>query len=280
MTTPSYTSQVENRWQKRLFISVGLDGDSSRLPKDVQATGTTEAVLEFHRLIIEATRDQAAAYKPQIAGYEAMGTAGFEALIETVRLARELAPEVPIILDAKRADIGSTNESYAKAAFDVIGADAITVHPYLGLETMKPFLERTDKGVIVLCRTSNPGAGRYQDLDIDGRPLYQHIADDVATNWNTNGNCGLVVGATYPDELRQVRSIAPEIPLLIPGIGAQGGDVEQSVKSGLTAKRDGILLHASRSIMYAYEKHPSMSTSEAIRHEMNVLHEQIAAALP
>lgn len=274
----SFMKALAGRWQRGNFISVGLDGDPGRLPPECAATGGMEDVLRFHELLIESTRDLAAAYKPQIAGYEALGAGGFDALIETVAMVRDLAPEVPVILDAKRADIGSTNDKYVTAAFDVIGADAITVHPYLGPEAMKPFLERADKGVIVLCRTSNPGAGRYQDLQVDGRPLYQHIARDVAETWNANGNCGLVVGATYPDEMREIRAVTGDLPFLIPGVGAQGGDVEATVKAGADSSGYGMVIHASRSLMYAYESNEEASAGEATEEAMRALHDQIHSA--
>ncbi|MBI3385931.1 orotidine-5'-phosphate decarboxylase [Candidatus Gottesmanbacteria bacterium] len=164
---------------------------------------------------------------------------------------REKYPEVPIIFDAKRADIGSTNQGYAQFAFDWLGADAITLHPYLGREAIQPFLDRKDKGCIILCRTSNPGAGEMQDLKVGGKSLYQVVARMVATKWNGNRNCGLVVGATYPGELGIVRRIAPTLPLLVAGVGAQGGDLKKSVKFGIRKNGDGLVINASRSIIFA-----------------------------
>jgi orotidine-5'-phosphate decarboxylase len=160
-------------------------------------------------------------------------------------------PGVPVILDAKRGDIGSTAQNYAIEAFDRYGADAVTVNPYLGRDSLQPFLDRADKGVIVLCRTSNPGAGDLQDLVVDGRPLYQHVAAKVAQDWNANGNCLLVVGATWPQQLREVRAIVGDVPFLVPGVGAQGGDVEAVVKNGRTADGTGLLVSSSRAILYA-----------------------------
>ncbi|HET7054128.1 MAG TPA: orotidine-5'-phosphate decarboxylase [Solirubrobacterales bacterium] len=236
-------------------LVVGLDTDPDRIPASV-APGATDAerVVEFNRAIVAATADLAAAYKPNSAFYEALGDGGFQALAETTAAIRAAAPEAAVILDAKRADIGSTNAGYVAAAFDRLGADAITVHPYLGGEALAPFLERADKLVFVLARTSNPGAGELQDLVADGLPLYRHVARHVARDWNGAGNCGLVVGATYPEELRAVREDVPaEMPILIPGAGAQGGDVAAVVAANRESGSDAYLINASRSIIYAPE---------------------------
>lgn len=234
-------------------LAVGLDTDPERIPASV-APGTEPAqrVVEFNRQIVEATAELAAAYKPNTAFYEALGRDGVRALAETIAAIRAAAPEAAVILDAKRADIGSTNAGYVTAAFDQLGADAVTVHPYLGGEALAPFLERDDKLVFVLARTSNPGAGEFQDLTADGVPLYRHVARAVARNWNAAGNCGLVVGATYPDELRAVREDVPvSMPILIPGAGAQGGDVAAVVAANREAGSDAFLINSSRSILYA-----------------------------
>jgi len=277
-TQSRFIGLLEAGWGRGNTISVGLDGTPDRVPLALASLDPVRAVVEFHRHIIEATAALALVFKPQIAGYEAMGTDGPAALLDTIDLVHELAPDVPVILDAKRADIGSTNDQYVDAIFGVYGADAVTVHPYFGPEAMAPFLEQRDKGIFVLCRTSNPGAGRYQDLDVGGRPLYQHIAEDVATTWNFNGNCGLVVGATYPDELGAVRELAGDLPLLVPGVGAQGGDVEATVKAGMDAGGRGLIIHASRSLLYAYEKQPDVAFDEATHREMIALHATVAAA--
>ncbi|PIZ02516.1 orotidine-5'-phosphate decarboxylase [Candidatus Gottesmanbacteria bacterium CG_4_10_14_0_8_um_filter_37_24] len=191
------------------------------------------------------------AYKPNSAFYEAQGEEGIRQLKQTVYFVKENYPKIPVILDAKRADIGNTNEGYVKFAFDHLGADAITLHPYLGKDALKPFLERRDKGLFILCRTSNSGAGEFQDLEIDGKPLYQVIAAKVAKDWNYNGNCGLVVGATYPKELDIVRHIVGNIPILIPGIGAQGGDLEKTVQAGVDKTGLNALINSSRGIIFA-----------------------------
>ncbi|OGG56955.1 orotidine 5'-phosphate decarboxylase, partial [Candidatus Kaiserbacteria bacterium RIFCSPHIGHO2_01_FULL_55_37] len=180
---------------------------------------------------------------------EAHGDEGWQALRETIQYIHEVAPDVAVILDAKRADIGNTNEAYAKSAFEHLHADAITVNPYLGSEPLAPFFDRKDKGVIVLCHTSNPGAGEIQNLMVEGEPLYKVIARLATTKWNGNGNCCLMVGATYPDKLAEVRKIAADMPILIAGVGAQNGDLEKTVRAGL-AGRKGLMVNASRSIIF------------------------------
>jgi len=234
-------------------LCIGLDPVLDRLPDSV-APGAAPGgrVAAFGRAVVEATAGVAAAYKPNSAFYEALGEDGFRALRETAAAIRELAPEAVVLLDAKRADIGSTNVGYVTAAFDELGADAITVHPYLGGEALAPFLERPEKLVFVLARTSNSGAGEFQDLAADGLPLYRHVARAVAREWNANGNCGLVVGATYPAELRAIREdVPPTMPFLIPGIGAQGGDLGAVVGAHREAGSNAYLIAASRSVIYA-----------------------------
>ncbi|HET9164133.1 MAG TPA: orotidine-5'-phosphate decarboxylase [Solirubrobacterales bacterium] len=234
-------------------LAIGLDTDPQQIPTSVAAGATdAERVVEFNRAIVAATAGLAAAYKPNSAFYEALGDGGFQALAETTAAIRAAAPDAAVILDAKRADIGSTNAGYVAAAFDRLGVDAVTVHPYLGGEALAPFLERPDKIVFVLARTSNPGAGEFQDLIAEGAPLYRQVARAVARDWNGAGNCGLVVGATYPEELRAVREDVPaEMPILIPGAGAQGGDVAAVVAANRETGSNAYLINASRSIIYA-----------------------------
>jgi orotidine-5'-phosphate decarboxylase len=234
-------------------LVVGLDTDPGRIPESVApGAAAAERVVEFNRRIVAATAGVAAAYKPNAAFFEALGADGFAALSETIGAVREHASGAAVILDAKRADIGSTNAGYVTAAFEQLGADAVTVHPYLGGEALAPFLERGEKLIFVLARTSNPGAGEFQDLVADGVPLYRHVARAVAGEWNAAGNCGLVVGATYPEEMRAVREDVPaEMPILIPGVGAQGGDVAAVVAANRDAGSDAFLIAASRSILYA-----------------------------
>jgi orotidine-5'-phosphate decarboxylase len=259
-------------------LAVGLDPDPERLPGSVApGAPAAEQVVEFNRRIVEATADIAAAYKPNAAFYEALGEDGFYALSETVATIRDRAPGAAVILDAKRADIGSTNAGYVAAAFDQLGADAVTVHPYLGGEALAPFLERTDKLVFVLARTSNPGAGEFQDLVADDVPLYRHVARAVARDWNAAGNCGLVVGATYPEEMRAIREDIPAtMPILIPGVGAQGGDVAATVAANVDADSDAYLIAASRSIIYASA---GEDFAEAARAAAQALDVEIRAAV-
>ena len=244
---------LAGRFAEGRHLAVGLDTDPGRIPASVApGAAPAERVVEFNRRIVEATAETACAYKPNAAFYEALGVDGFRALEETVAAVRSAAPHAAVILDAKRGDIGSTNAGYVAAAFDELGADAVTVHPYLGGEALAPFLARSEKLVFVLARTSNPGAGEFQDLLSDGVPLYRHVARAVANNWNAAGNCGLVVGATYPEEMREIREdIPPDMPILIPGVGAQGGDVAAVVAANRDAGSNAFLIAASRSIVYA-----------------------------
>ncbi|PIR82656.1 orotidine-5'-phosphate decarboxylase [Candidatus Kaiserbacteria bacterium CG10_big_fil_rev_8_21_14_0_10_59_10] len=242
---------IERQWDAGKFLCIGLDPDEKKLPQSVKGDAPCVRMLNFNKEIIDATAATAGFYKPNSAFYEAYDADGWNLLKATIAYIRERAPAAPVILDAKRGDIGNTNMGYAASAFDALGADAITVHPYLGSEALAPFLARIEKGIFVLCRTSNPGSGEFQGLGLGGEPLYMHVARAVAQRWNTNGNCALVVGATYPDELRAVRAVADDIPILIPGVGAQGGDVEESVAAGADVRRRGVLLSVSRDILYA-----------------------------
>ena len=231
------------------LLCVGLDSDAQKLPKHLAKEKHPQFI--FNKGIIDATYDLVCAYKPNSAFYEARGAAGIEELKKTCDYLRETYPDIPIILDAKRGDIASTNEGYATYAFDYLGADAITLHPYLGREALQPFLDRKGKGYIILCKTSNPGAGELQDLKIGRKPLYQVIAEKVTNEWNINGNCMLVVGAPYSEELSIVRRIAGDMTFLIPGIGTQGGNVEKTVKAGINSTRAGMIINASRGIIFA-----------------------------
>jgi orotidine-5'-phosphate decarboxylase len=268
MSSRNFRDMLEARWANNRFVCVGLDSEWSKIPRhlkpipDSGGDGYVVTTVNFNSAIVEATRDLVCDYKPNTAFYEARGVEGIEALRQTIMKIQVIAPEVPVILDAKRADIGNTNNGYVEFAFDYLGADAITVHPYLGSEALAPFLERKDKGIIVLCRTSNPGAGEFQDIKIEMgpvlvddepryRPLYQVIARQVAEKWNNNGNCAVVVGATYPHELFEVRRIVGDLPILIPGIGAQGGDVEATVKAGRDSRGQGMIINSSRGIIFA-----------------------------
>jgi orotidine-5'-phosphate decarboxylase len=206
-------------------------------------------VFAFCREIVDATAEHACAFKPQIAHFAALGAE--DALRRLIAHIHAAHPGILVILDSKRGDIGSTAQHYATEAFDRYGADAVTANPYLGRDSLQPFLDRADKGVVILCRTSNPGAGDLQDLVVDGRPLYQHVAEKIARDWNGNGNCALVVGATWPQQLREVRAIVGDLPFLVPGVGAQGGDVEAVVSNAKTADGTGLIVSSSRAILYA-----------------------------
>lgn len=252
-----FLEMLERRWLKNSFVCVGLDSQYERIPKAIrERVSVEEAIFKFNREIIDATYDLVCAYKPNVAFYESQGQGGLTALIRTTEYIHQRYSGISVILDAKRADIGNTNEGYARATFDIIGVDAITVHPFLGQEALEPFLARKDRGIFVLCRTSNPGAGEFQDLSVQHpeygeMPLYQVVAHQVVQEWNKNGNCGLVVGATHPDELARVRKIAPNMPLLIPGVGKQGGDVERTVKAGRDSQGRGMIINSSREIIFA-----------------------------
>lgn len=249
--TSSFVKKLEKLWAKDKFVCIGLDPDYSKLPKSVKGN-PTERIFKFNKAIIDNTSDLVLSYKLNSAFYEAQGVEGLKALIQTVKYIKKNHSNIPTILDAKRADIGNTNSGYVKSAFDEIGADAITVHPYLGKEAIAPFLDRRDKGIIVLVRTSNPGAGEFQDIkNKKGEPLYLTVAKKVAKEWNKNGNCCLVVGAIYPKELSIIRKVVGDIPILIPGIGAQGGNIEQTVKAGRDSRNQGMIIHSSRAIIFA-----------------------------
>ncbi len=244
----NFIAKLRAAWQRNdSLLCVGLDPDPVRLPGHLRGRATP--ILDFCREIVDATADLVCAFKPQIAYFAAArAEAELEALLAHIR-ARH--PAIPVILDAKRGDIGSTAEQYAREAFVRYGADAVTVNPYLGGDSIEPFTRYADRGVIVLCRTSNPGGTDLQGLDVGGEPLYRRVARLAAGRWNANGNCGLVVGATFPRELAEVRSLVGEMPLLVPGIGAQGGDVAATVAAGRTAEGTGLIVNSARAVIYA-----------------------------
>lgn len=251
MAGRNFRELLDAKWGEGKMLCVGLDPDISKIPASVGGNGPRERIVAFNRSIIDATHDLVCSFKLNSAFYEAHGDQGFAALRETIFHIRDAAPDVPVILDAKRGDIGNTNDAYAEAVFGYLSVDAMTMHPYLGREALQPMLDHADKGIFVLCRTSNAGAREFQDLTVDGKPLYQVVAQHVASGWNTNGNCGLVVGATYPDELKAVREIAPDMPILVPGVGAQAGDLEKSVAAGKNVRGNGMIIAASRAIIFA-----------------------------
>jgi orotidine-5'-phosphate decarboxylase len=251
----AFMQQLRDRWNAaNSLVCVGLDPEPAKFP--ARFADDPDAVFAFCRDIVDATAEHACCFKPQIAHFAALGAEGtLERLIAHVH---ETHPGIPVILDAKRGDIGSTAQRYAIEAFDRYGADAVTANPYLGRDSLQPFLDRADRGVVILCRTSNPGAADLQDLLVspgDGRParpLYQHVAEQVAREWNGHGNCMLVVGATWPEQLREVRGIVGDaLPFLVPGVGAQGGDADAVVRNARTADGTGLVVSSSRAILYA-----------------------------
>jgi len=244
----NFIKAIESSWEdNNSLLCVGLDPDLNKIPAHIRKMD--EPIFEFNRAIIDATGDLVCAYKPQIAYYSP--SRAEQQLEKTIEYIHMNHPGIPVILDAKRGDIGSTADMYAKEAFERYQADAVTVNPYMGGDTLEPFLKYKDKGVAILCRTSNPGARDIQDLTSGGEKIYRIIAAKASTAWNYNGNVILVVGATYPDELMEVRAIVGDMPLLVPGIGAQGGDVEKAVKNGVDSKGAGMIINSSRGIIYA-----------------------------
>ena len=244
----NFLEQLKGAWARNdSLVCVGLDPELEKFPAEL--AGQPSPIFQFNRAIIDATADLVCAYKPQFAHY-----AAYEAedqLERTIEYIHQQHPGIPVILDSKRGDVGNTAQRYALEAFERYGADAVTVNPYLGTDSLEPFLAYAERGVIVLCRTSNPGAADLQDLDTGGRKLYQVVAQLAASRWNSRGNCALVVGATYPKELAQVRALTGDMPFLVPGVGAQGGDVQGVVSNGQTAAGDGLMISSSRAILYA-----------------------------
>lgn len=249
-----FMTALKAAWAERnSLLCVGLDPDPARFPAHLQ--GRPDAIFEFCKAIVDATADLVCCFKPQIAYFSARRAEDqLEALIEHIH-ARH--PGTPVVLDAKRGDIGSTAEQYAIEAFERFKADAITVNPYMGRDSVDPYLAYPDKGVILLCRTSNPGGSDLQFLELaaaGGLKLYEHVARLVAEDWNASGNCGLVVGATFPAEIARVRALTGDMPLLVPGIGAQGGDIPATVAAGRSADGTGLMINSSRAILYAGAK--------------------------
>lgn len=302
-----FVAKLEARWSKGNFVCVGLDSDYTKLPEHLKnPLDIARSLSHFNFGIVEATHDLVSAYKPNVAFYESYGLEGWVALKQTIAHIKGKYPDIPVILDAKRADIGNTNNGYVRAAFDELKADAITVNPYFGQEALTPFLDRKDKGIIILVRTSNKGALEFQDkklmlnqqeweelmsgparkisrdLDIWDRthtisyatfmPFYQYVALRVANYWNVNGNCAVVVGATYPGELAEIRTLVGDIPILIPGIGAQGAEVEPTVQAGKDSKNQGMIINSSRGIIFASS---GEDFAEAARRETQKLNDEI-----
>ncbi|MGA7477950.1 MAG: orotidine-5'-phosphate decarboxylase [Azonexus sp.] len=248
----TFTQMLAAAWQKNdSLLCVGLDPDPTKFPAHLRRGGERDdnAILEFCTAIVDATADLVCAFKPQIAYFAACRAEDqLEALIAHIH---ENHPGIPVILDAKRGDIGATAEQYASEAFERFEADAVTVNPYMGRDSLEPWLAYQEKGVILLCRTSNPGGSDLQFLDVGGEKLYERVARLAAQYWNSNGQIGLVVGATFPGEIARVREIVGDMPLLVPGIGAQGGDIEATVRAGRTVDGAGLMINSSRAILYA-----------------------------
>ena len=244
----TFIKQLAAAWQKNnSLLGVGLDPDPAKFPAHLK--GRDDAIFEFCSAIVDATADLVCAFKPQIAYFAARRAEDqLEALIAHIHAAH---PGIPVILDAKRGDIGSTAEQYAVEAFTRFSADAVTVNPYMGRDSLDPWLAWPEKGVILLCRTSNPGGSDLQFLDVGGEKLYERVARLAASEWNTSGQISLVVGATFPAEIARVRAIVGDMPLLVPGIGAQGGDIAATVEAGRTANATGLMINSSRAILYA-----------------------------
>lgn len=254
------------------LVCVGLDPDPKRM--------AVADVAEFNNAIVDATCDLVCAYKPQLAFYEALGLDGLRALEKTISHIKDVAPDAVLIGDCKRGDIGSTATAYAKAMFDVWDFDTVTLHPYLGIESVEPFIEDPERGAIIVCRTSNPGAAELQDLKLSGGSgegtLYEHTAR-LTAEWNTRGNLGIVVGATYPGEMAELRKQHPDMPFLIPGVGAQGGDVEAATRAGVNSDGRGVMISSSRGIIYASED--AADFADAARRAASSLRDEINEAL-
>lgn len=303
----TFIEMLKERWQKANSMAcVGLDSDYSKIQE--KQGDVLNDMKNFNLSVIGATKDFVCAFKPNMAFYEEQWFSGLHALERTIAIIRTLCPDIPIILDAKRTDIGNTNTGYARMAFDVLGADAITVNPYFGGEALKPFLDRADKGIIVLCRTSNPGAKDFQGIRVylDDLPLeeekffssldgavedgglkgskyirlYQLVAYKASTEWNKNGNILLVVGATYPEELRKVRRIVGDMPILVPGIGAQQGDLENTVKAGLDSTGFGMIINSGRGIIFAsrerFDYELVANEAKKLRNQINEIKASVA----
>lgn len=250
MSTNLFLAKLQKKWDEKKFVCVGLD------PKDT----ALDDIYAFNKKIIDQTSDLVCAYKPNSAFYEAAGLEGLRSLEKTVKYIKENHPDIPIILDAKRGDIGNTNQGYVKAIFDELGVDAVTVNPYPGRQSLQPFLDYKDKGIIVWVGASGLGSDEFQELPVgdDQLPLYQVIAKHVARSWNANGNCAVVVGATFPDKLRKVREIVGDMPILIPAVGAQGGDLVATIRAGRDSKGQGMIIASSRAIIFS--DNPRQST--------------------
>lgn len=275
-----FTELVRAGWKKEFYSCVGLDSQFKRIPDCVKdrSRNDDDVMFEFNRCIINSTCDAVAAFKINAGFYLARGWEGVRALELTFAYLREHAPKIPTILDAKSGDIGASNEAYAEFAFEVCQADAVTLHNYLGLESLKPFEQYEGKGLIVLARTSNPGGGEFQDLDLDTspvRPLYQHVARRIANTWSKTGNYWLVAGATYKDEVAAIRHLAPAAGLLLPGFGKQGASIEDVIPVAKCSDGHGFLANSSSGIIFASK---GEDFAAAARKELENFNREIAEA--
>lgn len=264
----TFREKLSASWAKNnSLLCVGLDPDHERLP-----AGRSQ--FEFNKAIIDATHDLVCCYKPNSAFYEALGSEGVEQLKLTCHYLQENYPDTPVLLDYKRGDIGNTNRGYAEFAFHYLKADAITLQPYQGGQALQPFFDYEDKGIFILVKTSNEGSGEFQNLVLDGRPLYEHVTETAMKSWNKNGNIMVVAGATYPKELERIRElVGQETPILVPGMGAQGGDTEAIMKAGMNENHAGLIINSSREILYASSgedfSEAARQKAEQTRNEIN-----------
>lgn len=252
MTRRNFREMLEQKWSQDRFVCVGLDSDYGRIPDSIKKLYVRGNILAFNKAIVDATYGHVCAFKFNRAFYAKHGKQGLDALHKSIQYIKRVAADVPIIFDSKYEDVDNTNIHYVHEAFEFFQADAVTVSHYPGSEAYKPFLEQKDKGIIVVCYTTNKGAGEFQDLLLENSmPIYQYVAKTVAEKWNGNGNCAVVAGATYPIKLRAVRQIIDDMPILIPGIGSQGGDVKKTVTAGKDSRGKGIIINSSSGIIFA-----------------------------
>ncbi len=267
----SFNDTLSNIIQKNnSLVCVGLDSDVDKLPESIKQKEHPQ--FEFNKAIIDATHDLVCVYKPNPAFYEARGDRGVRELKMTCDYINNQYTGIPVIIDAKRGDIGNTNDGYAKYVFDYLGADAMTVMPYMGIESLAPYFQREGKGIIVGCHSSNPGAKEFQELLIDGKPLYEIVAAELVKQYGTNPNTMIFMGATYPEQLTEIRKIVGDMTFLVPGVGAQGGDIEKTVKAGINSQNAGLIISSSRGIIFASR---GEDFAEKAREETKKLRDQI-----
>jgi orotidine-5'-phosphate decarboxylase len=264
----TFAERLNTAWQtSNSLVCVGLDPDVAKIP--ARFAQSSQPIFDFNKEVIDATHDLVCAYKPQIAFYNAVGAE--RQLEQTIEYIRVRAPQAIVILDSKRGDIGNTATAYATEAFERYKADCVTINPYMGEDTVRPFINDARYAAVILCRTSNSGARDFQDLLIDGKPLYQHVAQRAASNWNELKNVLFVVGATYPEEMAMLRKAHPEVTFLVPGIGAQGGDLKATLDNGLDANQQGLLISSSRQIIFAGDFAAIRKAAQELRDQINAL---------